>query len=215
MAILKNNNKSHSFMQSAFCLPWSHTNCTSLNKHEPSSCISTTTTTTTKQTKEHVITSNLNNDRNANIKSTTRRVTFRATARMRVVTRTKDLAEDPKDLWYTANEYNRIHRKALSIVRAVDNDDNLVKVGKQRCVRGLERHLASSKHTIAATRNDAWSSVFEEQFMQYEANEEYDDEQISSVYIPFSIKAHMEAHERGLSDAREAQRCMMTRSGQY
>jgi hypothetical protein len=205
MAIFKTN-KSSRIKRPAFFLPKSNKKYASLDEDE-SSCVSTTTKKQAQQVERPTTTTN--NDRSGSKPAP--RVKFQTKVSVREVVRAKDLAEDPNELWYHASEYNRISQKALSIVRAVDKGSYQVE-GKRLCARGLERHLTSSKNAADLIRNEAWSSVFEEQSMQLAAGGKYNDERISSICMEFSIEAQMEAHERGLSDAREAEKCILKKS---
>jgi hypothetical protein len=144
---------------------------------------------------------------NTNGRRRTSRVTFREKANVREVIRAKDLAEDPNELWFQKREYKRISQKALSIVTAIDKEEaGYHREGKRLCARGLERHLASSKGSTNMIRNEAWSSVFEEQSMQSATGEKYNDEKISNVYMEYAIESQIAAHERGVSDALEAKK---------
>eukprot|EP00339_Tiarina_fusa_P015826 CAMPEP_0117021392 /NCGR_PEP_ID=MMETSP0472-20121206/16138_1 /TAXON_ID=693140 ORGANISM="Tiarina fusus, Strain LIS" /NCGR_SAMPLE_ID=MMETSP0472 /ASSEMBLY_ACC=CAM_ASM_000603 /LENGTH=206 /DNA_ID=CAMNT_0004726847 /DNA_START=23 /DNA_END=643 /DNA_ORIENTATION=+ len=204
MAIFKNSNKSSSLTRPAFFLPKSLSSAkkyTSLDEDE-SSCVSTTPR---NKQPHHEVAPITRSDASPRVK-------FNTKASVREIVRIKDLAKDTNDLWFNASDYKRMRQKALSIVRAVDKGSHQVE-GKRLCARGLERYLASSKATADTLRNEAWSSVFEEQSMQLATGEKYNDDRLSSIYLEFSMAAQIEAHERGLSDAREAGKYMLKKSG--
>eukprot|EP00339_Tiarina_fusa_P020503 CAMPEP_0117030944 /NCGR_PEP_ID=MMETSP0472-20121206/22294_1 /TAXON_ID=693140 ORGANISM="Tiarina fusus, Strain LIS" /NCGR_SAMPLE_ID=MMETSP0472 /ASSEMBLY_ACC=CAM_ASM_000603 /LENGTH=191 /DNA_ID=CAMNT_0004739159 /DNA_START=40 /DNA_END=615 /DNA_ORIENTATION=- len=143
--------------------------------------------------------------RNQGASTEATRVTFREKTRVREVIRAQDLAENPNDLWLQEADYKRIGRKALSIVRAIEND-SYHREGKQICIRGLEHHLARNRDVIKMRRNEAWESVFEEQSMQQAAGKGYNEELMSAVYVEFSMEAQFTAHEKAARDAKDAER---------
>jgi hypothetical protein len=194
MTIFKNNKSS--ITRLAFILQKSHKKYSQL---EEASSLSTSV-------EKHQMNDDEPPTTNTNGRRRRSRVTFREKASVREVVRAKDLAEDPNELWFQETEYKRINQKALSIVRAIDKEAGYHREGKRLCARGLESHLASSRGSINMIRNEAWSSVFEEQSMQSATGEKYNVEKISNVYMGYAIESQIAAHERGVSDALEGKK---------
>jgi hypothetical protein len=107
------------------------------------------------------------------------------------------LTEDPKKLWFQAEEFNMIREKARMLTYiAVNGGDGMVKA-KNICTRGLESHIDSKN--VQEEQSLAWKSVFLEQSHQREKGT-CDDETVSEMYQLASMQSQARARIRACQD---------------
>jgi hypothetical protein len=107
------------------------------------------------------------------------------------------LTEDPKKLWFQADEFNQIREKARMLTYiAVNGGDGMVKE-KKLCTRGLESHIDSKN--VQEEQSLAWKSVFLEQSHQREKGT-CDDETVSKMYQLASMESQARARTRACQD---------------
>ena len=115
----------------------------------------------------------------------------------------KELAEDPKQLWFQNEEYNLIREKAqllTDFASASMEGDNIL-AGTQFCFRGLESHINAPY--IENEQVLAWKSVFFEQYYQ-RTQGGFDEEVVARLYEMASMASRARALERAKGDFEEA-----------
>ena len=122
-------------------------------------------------------------------------ITFNETVKVKRVAPVHELTEDPQQLWFQDDEYDKIRRKSFKIVDKFIQGEKIE--GKRLCTRGLESILHHEDRTHAKV--DAWESVLNEQHAQREDGN-YDDEYLSKVYKFSSRRSSNEAKARADQD---------------
>ena len=161
---------------------------------------------------------------------TKRKVSFKTSSRVRVVVAAKDLVDGKNEksikevLWYQPLDYQRMHQKALAIVKAIDSDDFSYQCKrknntKKLCTRGLERHFNVNKDHVSEVRRLATIAVLEVQEQHHQQNHHHgngidDDEAaviIAYAYHRYTYKAQRKANIVGQSDEREVAKYLSKR----
>jgi hypothetical protein len=107
------------------------------------------------------------------------------------------LMEDPKKLWFQAEEFNKIREKARMMTYIAVNGGNGMVKAKNLCTRGLESHIDSKN--VQEEQSLAWKSVFLEQSHQRQRGT-CDDETVSKMYQLASMQNQARARIRASQD---------------
>ena len=132
-------------------------------------------------------------------------ISFNETVKVKRVAPVHELTEEPEELWFQDDEYDKIRRKSFKIVDKFVQGEKIE--GKKLCTRGLESILNHENRTNAKV--DAWESVLNEQHMQREDGN-YDDEYLSKVYKFSTRRSSNEAKERANQDEADVQKYLQS-----
>ena len=147
--------------------------------------------------------------------STPSRVVFEPEVQIKHIVRAGDLVDDPSELWFQHEEYERMKNKIMCIIRALSKDKNYEKrcllLGRKFNTRGLERCMVKHAHVALRRRREAWNLVLGNQrllkrakrkgFQQTKEDQIYYEHLIATSYKECTKDAVSDAIERGASDA--------------
>lgn len=124
-------------------------------------------------------------------------ITFDKKEQIREVASMSSLTDDPKELWFQAEEFRKIHKNARMITYiAIRGGDGMLK-SKQLCIRGLERHI--NNKFVQEEQSIARQSVLLEQYHQRESGSS-DEDMVAKVYHLASMQSQARARIRGCED---------------
>ena len=152
--------------------------------------------------------------------STPTRVVFEPEIQIKHIVRATDLVDDPSELWFQHEEYERMKNKIMCIMRILSKDKNYEKrcllMGRKFNTRGLERYMVKHVHVALRRRREAWDLVLGNQrllkrakrkgFQQTKEDQIYYEHLIATSYKECTKDAVAEAIERGASDEFIAQK---------
>lgn len=132
-------------------------------------------------------------------------ISFNETVKVKRVAPVHELTDEPEELWFQDDEYDKIRRKSFKIVDKFVQGEKIE--GKKLCTRGLESILNHENRTNAKV--EAWESVLNEQHMQREDGN-FDDEYLSKVYKFSTRRSSNEAKERANQDEADVQKYLQS-----
>jgi hypothetical protein len=125
----------------------------------------------------------------------TRSITFDESVKVRRIPSAAELNEgNTNDLWFQAEEYDKIKKKTYSLIRAVKEGNT---GGSVYCTRGLEKFF--NAEVVQVRRTAAWDSVLDEQDFQ-RRNGSFDDLRLCKAAENQTRKSMVEAAKRGKLD---------------
>jgi len=125
-------------------------------------------------------------------------VVFDETVKVTPITPIRDLLENHQDLWFQADEFEKIRNKARLLVHKVNN--NLTQ-GKNYCVRGLEGYL--NPQVKQRIKGESLDIVLDEQDLQFH-NGTFDENRIARSYMLAAAQSKKEALRRAEFDEDDA-----------
>jgi hypothetical protein len=129
-------------------------------------------------------------------------ISFDERVERKVVETASSLTENPQDLWFQNDEYQRIGNRAHALVQKVADQTSTGGECKKYCMRGLEGMLTPEETTVK--KHQAWDVVLSEQYLQKRGNE-HDEEHIANLYKFSTMRSQDEAAKRANHDAQEAE----------
>jgi hypothetical protein len=141
-----------------------------------------------------------------------------AMTEVRRIEPTKNLAENPGELWFQKDEFNLIREKAIFLTNIAksnrDGDTSAAARPKGQhnklCFRGLESHIDSEY--IEYEQHEAWKAVFLEQYHQM-TQCDFDEEAVAKLYEVASLPARARALKRAEGDMIEAEKHTRSMAG--
>ena len=130
-------------------------------------------------------------------------ISFKEKIRVKEVTPVRYLVDEPEQLWFQPEEYDRIRKKVVQLVRKEENGTHLQN-SKKCCMRGLEGLLQDNLSRKSQARNNNWDSVLNEQYEQRNSNK-YDDVDIGNVSKFSTLSNQREAANRAKQDAADVE----------
>eukprot|EP00980_Cylindrotheca_fusiformis_P005126 scaffold1087_cov136-Cylindrotheca_fusiformis.AAC.12 len=124
-------------------------------------------------------------------------ICFDKTERVKEVASMSSLMDDPKELWFQADEFRKIQKKARLITFIAMHGGDGGVGAKQLCTRGLERHI--NNKAVYKEQSMARKSVFLTQNLQ-RANGTNDEDMVAKAYQLASMESQARARIRGCED---------------
>jgi hypothetical protein len=123
-------------------------------------------------------------------------IKFAKTVQIKNVEKLQNLTDRPNELWFQTEEYKRMRRNSMQLVKKVERGQ--MGVGNRSyCIRGLERLL--HRESTTRQRTEAWEAVLSQQEMQRDQG--YWDEQfMADAYKYTTMESAIAAASRGKED---------------
>jgi hypothetical protein len=126
-------------------------------------------------------------------------ISFSEKTQIKKVTSASNLAEDPEDLWFQADDYKKMKNSVFDLVEKVEKGET---DGKRYCIRGLEGLMKAKSGERKEKIYKARDSVMHMQQYQREGAE-FDEESMSRVYKRSTLDSQAIATGRAALDAAE------------
>jgi len=123
----------------------------------------------------------------------------------------KNLARSPEDLWFQDYEMHQIRKKVSTIILKTE-DGCTPHNGKRYCMRGLERLM--EPQVVAVKRNQAWDTVFKEQYLQ-KCEGVYEVDHLANLYKFSTLRSKKDAEARASNDAKEVEKYLREERHKY
>lgn len=123
----------------------------------------------------------------------------------------KNLARSPEDLWFQDHEMQQIRKKVSALIHMTE-DGCTPHNGKRYCMRGLERLV--EPELVAVKRNQAWETVFMEQYLQ-QCEGIVEEDHLANLYKFSTLRSRKDAEIRAMEDAKEVEKYLRAERQMY